>query len=313
MFNVDYRDTYEYKIHIETLTPYQKYLFDNDRTEYINNPRVYFKQLYTEEEGEYLIAYGVYHIVLKIININFCVKHFSKNPIDFRFVKNEFEYLEKMYGPTYKPDLSKLVREEVLLNNAKIFWNVKVAMINGNWELLKSILESNLNVVDNHFICLYYEYFWYILEFEDITPLDIAIQLGFDINNISDTRFNRGTLLNWILVKCSDCYRYGISSTKSENYILELIQYCFERGAIHPKYNLSNYNTLLLSDKIKELFDYYENQIEQQFDFSKYALLKTTDRQTLKKNLLAARKNEGGIRLCIITDAFNLFSVKDFI
>ena len=313
MENFDYHDTYEYKIHIETLTPYQKYLFDNDRTEYINNPRVYFKQLYTEEEGEYLIAYGVYHIVLKIININFCVKHFSKNPIDFRFVKNEFEYLEKMYGPTYKPDLSKLVREEVLLNNAKIFWIVKVAMINGNWELLKSILESNLNIVDNHFICLYYEYFWYILEFEDITPLDIAIQLGFDINNISDTRFNRGTLLNWILVKCSDCYRYGISSTKTENYILELIQYCFKRGAIHPKYNLSNYNTLLFPDKIKELFDYYENQIEQQFDFSKYALLKTTDRQTLKKILLAVRKNEGGIRLCIISDAFNLFSVKDFI
>lgn len=314
MFKFDYRDTYEYRTHIETLTPYQKYLFDNDRTEYVNKPGVYFKRLYTEEEAEYLISYGVYHIVLNHIQRNFCVEYFSKNPIDFRFIKNEFEYLEHLYGPSYKPDLSRLVRDEELINKSKIFWNVKLAMNNGNWELLKSILESNLNIIDEHFMCLYYEHFWYIFEIEDITPLDIAVQLGFNINNKSSRiMYTGGTLLNWILISCWDSCKYGNSLTKSEDYILELIRYCFEKGATHPKYNLHKYKTIILPDKIKDLFEYYENQIEKQFDFTKYELLKTKDKETLKKILLANRKKEGGIRHCIINDALSLFSVQDFI
>lgn len=323
-FNFDYRDTYEYRTHIETLTPYQKYLFDNDRTEYVKNPRVYFKKIYTEDEAEYLASYGVYHTVLNHIQNNFCVEYFSKNPIDFRFVKDEFKYLENLYGPTYKPDLSQLVRDEEIVNKAKIFWNVKIAMNNGNWELLKTILESNLNVVDEHFTCLYYENFWYILEIEDITPLDIAIRLGFDINNNSKKIiYTGGTLLNWILISCSDSYRYDINLTKSEDFILELIRYCFESGATHPKYNLFNYNTIILPDKIKDLFNYYENQIEDQFDFTKYDLLKKRDKETLKNILLSIEKKrfEGGIKPyikpyikpCIIRDTLNLFSVQNFI
>ena len=313
-FNFDYRDTYEYRTHIETLTPYQKYLFDNDRTEYVKKPKVYFKRLYTEEEAEYLISYGVYHTVLNHIQRNFCVEYFSKNPIDFRFVKDEFVYLEHLYGPTYKPDLSRLVRDEELVNKGKIFWNVKLAMNNGDWELLKNILESNLNIIDEHFICLYYEHFWYIFEIEDINPLDIAIQLGFDINNNSSRIIYTGrTLLNWILISCSDSCRYGNSLTKSEDYILELIRYCFEKGSTHPKYNLNNYSTIILPDKIKDLFKYYENQIEEPFDFTKYELLKRKDKETIKKILLSSRKKESVIRTCIINDALSLFSVHNFI
>lgn len=300
----NYRDSYEYQIYIESLTPYQKYLFDNDKTEYVSEPRFYFKRLYTEQEAEYFVSYGVYHIILNYINDNFCVQLFSKNPNDFRFIKNEFEYLELLYGPTYKPDLSKLVRDEELVNKAKIFWNVKISMNMGNWELLKSILENNLSVVDEHFICLYYEYFWYSLEIEEITPLDIAIQLGFDINNNSHrVIYTGGTLLNWILISCSDSCRYSIDLTKSEDYILELIRYCFEKGATHPKYKIHNYNTMILPDKIKEIFDYYENQIEEQFDFTKYELLKRKDRKMIKNLLLSVEK--GGFRRCIVRDALS--------
>ena len=92
-----------------------------------------------------------------------------------------------------------------------------------------------------------------------------------------------------------------------------MIRYCFEKGATHPKYNLHKYNTIILPDKIKDLFEYYENQIEEQFDFTKYELLKTKDKKTVKKILLANRKKETVIRTCIISDVLNLFSVKDFI
>mgnify|MGYP006289665743 CR=1 FL=1 len=314
-FSFDYRNTYEYRTYIETLTPYQKYLFDNDRTEYVSEPRVYFKRLYTQQEIDYLASYGVYHLILNEIHDNFCVHPFSKNPPDFRFIKSEFDYLESLYGPTYKPDLSRLIRNEELVNQSKIFWNSKIAMSSGNWKTLKTILESNLNVVDEHFICLYYEHFWYS-DNEDLTPLDIALQLGFDINNNS-TRvvYTGGTLLSWILISCSDSYRYDISLTKSEDYILELIRYCFERGATHPKYTIHNYTTIMLymgESKIKDLFEYYENQIEGQFDFSKYCLLKPNEKARVRNLFLATEKNREQIKPCMISDMFGLFTVKTF-
>lgn len=314
-FSFDFRHTYEYQTFIEPLTPYQKYLFENDRTEYVRDPRVYFNQLYTKQESDYLASYGVFHLVLNYIHDNFCVQPFNKYPSNLRFIESEFKYLESLYGPSYKPDLSRLVRDEELVNQSKIFWNVKNAMNNNNWIKLKTILESNLNIVDEHFIYLYYEHFWYSLEIEDITPLDIAIQLGFDIDNNS-TRivYTGGTLLSWILVSCSDSYRYETSLTKSEDYILELIRYCFEKGATHPKYTMHNYTEIMLyvdEGKIKDLFEYYENQIETQFDFSKYQLLKSKEKSKIKNLLLGTEKNRE-IKPCMIADMLNLFTVKNF-
>lgn len=316
IYSFDYHDTYEYKTYIETLTPYQKYLFNNDRTEYVNEPRVYFNRLYTQKEQDYLASYGVYHLVLNYIYDNFCVQYFSKNPTDFKFIKSEFEYLEHLYGPTYKPDLTRLVRDEELVNKAKIFWNVKKEMNDGNWKKIKSILESNLNVIDHHFICLYYEHFWYSLEIEDITPLDIAIQFGFDINNsYSKITYTGGTLLSWILVSCSDSSKYGIGLAGTEDYILDLIRYCFEKGATHPKYTIDNYSTIMSyidGGRIKDLFNYYENQIESQFDFTKYELLKPKEKASIKNILLASeRRSEGVPKPYMVSNMLSLFSVQN--
>ena len=311
IFTFDYRNTEEYRLYIETLPQYQQYLFNNDQTEYVGDPRVYFKRLYTEKEAEYLTCYCVYHLVLNHIYDNFCVQPFSKYPSDFRFIKGEFDYLERLYGPSCKPDLSGLVRDEDLLNKAQIFWTIKVLMNTGNWEEIKTILESNLNIVDEHFICLYYEHFWYS-SIENITPLDIAIRLGFDINNSSKkVTYTGGTLLSWILTSCSDSYKYDIEFTKSEDYILELIQYCFERGAVHPKYITYTYKTLMLymdDGRIKQMFEYYENQVETQFDFSKYQLLSPKDK-TKVKNFLSVKMRVS----CMISDMLSLFSVRNFI
>jgi hypothetical protein len=277
----------------------------------VKEPRVYFRMLYSQQETDYLAYYGVYHTLLNYIYDNFCVQHFSKNPSDFRFIKSEFEYLGRLYGPTYKPDLSRLVRDEELVNKAKIFWNIKTAMNNNNFQLLKTILESNLNIVDDHFICLYYEHFWYSLEIQDITPLDIGIQLGFDINNNS-ARIS-GTLLSWILISCSDSYRYDIRFTKSEDYILELIRYCFEHGATHPKYTMHNYTEVMSyidHGKMKELFDHYENQIESQFDFEKYELLNSKEKTRVKNLFLAIERRKGETKPCMIRDMLSLFEVK---